>query len=461
MASADSRVILESSPGNSGGRRRSSIAALAAAIATAVALLFAAPVRLTGQASAPAQDWPQWGGPNRNFQVEARGLAATWPPGGPKQAWKRPLGMGHSSILYETVGGAGRLYTMYRNGAREFLIALDAATGKTIWEHGFDAPYPARMQMQYGDGPHATPLITGNLICGTGTTARMHCVERATGKAAWSHDLWSEFEGSFIGVGYSSSPIAWRDLIIVQVGGPGASLVAFRRADGSVAWRAHSFRNSSSSPILIRVGRGAEQQEQLVAYMHQEVIGVNPADGALLWRHPIRAAGSAWNFHFNISTPVWTAEASGEGLLFVSTAYGIGGRALRLRRAGGATDVEELWSSERTRIHKETAIRLGDTVYASTGHLGPAFMTAMDVRSGRVLWQDRGFSHANLVWTGERFIILDEDGTLALASPGASGMNVHAKTELFPSTSWTVPTLVGTRLYARNRTHIVALELGR
>src|SRR5262245_27361313 len=54
--------------------------------------------------------WTQWGGPTRNFIVDATGLASTWPSGGPKKLWRRALGEGHSTILVE----GGRLYTQYR-----------------------------------------------------------------------------------------------------------------------------------------------------------------------------------------------------------------------------------------------------------------------------------------------------------------------------------------------------------
>src|SRR5688572_5164801 len=53
-----------------------------------------------------AADWPQWGGPGRDFQVDAPALASSWPPGGPKRLWSRPLGDGYSAILAE----GARLY---------------------------------------------------------------------------------------------------------------------------------------------------------------------------------------------------------------------------------------------------------------------------------------------------------------------------------------------------------------
>lgn len=397
-------------------------------------------------ASSPDTAWPQWGGVRRDFKADAKGLAARWPADGPRKLWKRPLGDGHSSI----VSDGAHLYTMYRKGEREFVVVLDSGNGRTIWEHAYDAPILPKMDTTYGFGPHSTPLLTGNFVCSVGMTAKLLCLNRTNGKRVWSHDLWNDFNGSRINVGYSSSPIAYKEMIIVQVGGAGHSLMAFDRRDGRVHWQAQDFRNSSSSPIIINVGG----QTQLVAFMHNEVIGLDPDTGALLWRHPVSAE---WNFHFNISTPIWSGE---DNLLFVSAAYGTGGRVLQLSRAtGGETMVRELWQSERTRVHKENAIRLGDVVYASTGHLGPAFFTAIDVKTGRVLWQERGFSHANFLYADGKFIILDEDGTLGLATPTPMGLNVHARVDLLSGTSWTVPTLVGTTLYLRDRRNIMALRL--
>jgi outer membrane protein assembly factor BamB len=389
--------------------------------------------------------WSQWGGPDRNFTIPDAALALTWPATGPPVVWRRPLGEGHSAI----VGDGRRLFTMYRTDGREFVIALDAATGKTLWDFGYlPLPYD-RIDPSYGRGPHATPLLRDGRVYAIGTTGRMSCLDAQRGTLIWSHELWRDFGGSFIINGYASSPIAYRDTVIVQVGGPGKSLVAFDAVTGTVRWQAHSFRNSQSSPILVRV----DGVEQLVAYMHNEIVGVNPDTGALLWRHPVAAT---MNFHFNIATPVW-----GEGnLLFASSAYGVGGRVLRLSGEQGRSAVTALWQSERTRIHHENAIRIGDTVFASTGHLGPAFLTAFNVQDGRVLWQDRSFSHAMLLRAGNRLLILDEDGTLGLATATARGLVVHARAEVLKSPAWTAPTLIGPVLYLRDRQTIAALRVG-
>jgi hypothetical protein len=78
-----------------------------------------------------------------------------------------------------------------------------------------------------------------------------------------------------------------------------------------------------------------------------------------------------------------------------------------------------------------------------------------------MLWRDRSVARSTLVAVGRRLIILDEDGKLTLATPGAEGLVVHGQAQVFNGRSWTAPSLVGTTLYARDRREIVALDLGR
>src|ERR1700730_4552989 len=83
---------------------------LIAAIAATASAGGGAPVAAARAATAAAAASPPWGGPGRHFMPDAKGLASSWPAGGPKRRWSRALGEGHSSILAE----GGRLYTMYR-----------------------------------------------------------------------------------------------------------------------------------------------------------------------------------------------------------------------------------------------------------------------------------------------------------------------------------------------------------
>ena len=396
-----------------------------------------------GSAFAQSRDWPQWGGPNRNFKSDASGLASSWPAEGPKQLWTRPLGEGYSGIS----ASEGRLYTMYRAGEREVAIAMEAATGKTLWEYSYEAPFTKDYDMSNGPGPHATPLVTSNYVFTSGATSKLHCLDKQTGKLQWSHDLIKEFGGNVRVNGYSCSPVAYKNTVIMMVGGAGSSIVALNQKDGAVVWKKHDFKNSTSSPLLINVSG----QDQLVAFMFDEIVGVSPDTGELLWRHP-----HPTDFGLNTSTPVWGED----NLLFVSSGYNGGSRVIKLTRAEGKTAVEEVWAHRLMRVHFTNAIRAGDFVYGSSGDFGPAPFTSVNVKTGKIVWRDRSFPRATVLMAEGRFIILDEDGNLALSTASPEGLMVHSKFALLSNNSWTAPTLVGTRLYVRDRKKILAVDLG-
>ena len=107
-----------------------------------------------------AGGWPQWGGPTRNFMLPAGAGPTEWPSSGPRVVWRRPLGEGYSAIA---VSGS-TLYTMYRHDGDEIVVALDADTGKTRWEHRYSAPPLEKMNLEQGSGPHATPLVHGGRV---------------------------------------------------------------------------------------------------------------------------------------------------------------------------------------------------------------------------------------------------------------------------------------------------------
>ena len=409
-----------------------------------VAWVWLALLLLAGNdARAQSPGWPQWGGPRRNFMVESKGLATAWPADGPKRLWSRELGEGHSSIIVDQ----GRLYTMYSKGDQEFVIALDGASGKTIWEKSYAAPVGG-LRLENGNGPHATPLVVGDLLFTVGVIGKMQAFDKQSGRVVWSHDLYQEYGGTRMGRGYSCSPLAWKNTVIVTVGGrgKGQALMAFDQKTGAVVWKKHDFDLSPSTPTIIDV----DGQDQLVIVLADQIVGMNPNDGELLWSHQ-----HPCDWGLNISVPIWGAG----NILVVSSAYSGGSRALQLNQAGGKTTVKELWASRRMRVHHSTMIRLGDLVFGSSGDFGPAPMTAIDVKTGNIVWQDRSFPKVNMVYADGKAIFLDEDGVLALVTLSPEGMKVISKASILTNLAWTPPTLDGTKLYARDRKTIVALDL--
>jgi hypothetical protein len=146
--------------------------------------------------------------------------------------------------------------------------------------------------------------------------------------------------------------------------------------------------------------------------------------------------------------------------MFVSSAYDGGSRVLRLSSDNGRTGVEELWFDNRLRLHFGNAIRIGNLVVGTSGDFGPAFFAAVDVVTGEELWRERTFARSQMVYADGMLLIVDEDGDLALAEATVEGLNVLAKAEILTENAWTPPTLVGTKLYLRDRRNILALDLG-
>ena len=99
--------------------------------------------------------WTQWGGPQRDFTAPSGALSLDWPDSGPAELWSRELGDGFSSILYDQ----GTLYTMYRRGDEEVVVAIDAANGESLWETSYVSPLDREgMILDFGGGPINTPL---------------------------------------------------------------------------------------------------------------------------------------------------------------------------------------------------------------------------------------------------------------------------------------------------------------
>jgi len=273
----------------------------------------------------------------------------------------------------------------------------------------------------------------------------MQAFDKMTGTVVWSHDLWREFGGTRLERGYVCSPLAYKNVVIISVGGAGQALMAFDQKTGAVAWKSLTFRLGFSSPTLINV----DGQDQVVMGFADHYVGLDPGTGALLWQqsHPCQG--------FNVAPALW----SDDHILVISSAYNCGSRALRLRQADGRTTVTQLWANTRLRVHHGTIGRVGDLVFGSSGTGDMSPMAALNVKTGELAWQDRTFPKATFVYADRKLVLLDEDGQLALVRVSPQGMSVMAKSQVLDRLSWTPPTLVGTNLYLRDQRSIVAINL--
>jgi outer membrane protein assembly factor BamB len=416
--------------------------------------LVAATLVTTATAPALAQ-WRQWGGPNRNFTIQTAGLSGDWAERAPRRLWQRELGAGYSAIAVDD----GTLYTMYRRtptATEEVTVALDAKTGHTIWEHRIPAPLTSQPDPRWGGlGPNSTPLIADHRLVTIGSRAVLHCFDKRSGQVLWKHDLAAEF-GVRVpdSIGYSASPVIYNDTIIVPggrsspggeplqstVAADGQALLAFDQVSGEVKWKSLDFESTCSSPIIINF----DGHDQLLLSTPQGLIGANPENGELLWCHPERGGEV---------TPVF----NGTDLVFYSTGGTRAiGRVVRLTRERGRTVPVELWSSRKIGFWMPTPVRIDDYLYGTTDKVA----LCVNMETGERAWAKRGFPTASCLRTHGKLILLDENGQLSLVTATPDGLVIHTQRRITERYSLTVPSLVGTTLYVRDRKNIMALDFG-
>jgi outer membrane protein assembly factor BamB len=413
-------------------------------VRTASAWSCAVVLVVLGAFAVPAQaQWTQWGGPRQDFIAETKGLATAWPEDGPPKLWSRELGEGYSGILVDN----GVLYTLYRKGDDDVVCALNAASGDPVWEYQYNAPAAEGHEMAFTAGPRSTPLLVDGRLYTVSVNGLMHCLDAKDGKVFWKQELWKDHGGEVLLHGYANSPIAYKHMVIVPVGGEGHSVMAFDQQTGDVVWKKHDFKNSYSTPRLIRV----DGEDQLALFMAQEVIGLDPDTGDLKWSYEI---GN--QFDQNICMPELDAESA---ILFFSTSQA-GSRGCKLKKNGDKTEMEEVWKSRKIQFYHVNAVRLGDHVYGSSGQGSPNFFSAINLKTGDVAWRERGFAKATCLYADGKFIILDEDGNLGLAKATPEKFELLCKAKVLDKQAWTVPTLVGKTLYVRDNKQLVALDLG-
>ncbi|HRQ88368.1 MAG TPA: PQQ-binding-like beta-propeller repeat protein, partial [Bacteroidia bacterium] len=255
--------------------------------------------------------------------------------------------------------------------------------------------------------------------------------------------------------GYGSTPLVYGDKLIVNVGAEGACVVAFDKATGAQIWAtAHEWHGSYSSPIIAKLN-GQDRLLVLTGGMVKPPTGgllcIDPADGSVDSAFPWRSS----NFtSVNATSPV----ACGEGRVFITEDYGLGGAML-------AYDADfqprVLWTLPELGCQFQTPIYHDGLLYGVYGNGG--LLIACDAASGRPLWNEmfyqttvewRGrqsplsLGHAHLIHVDGAFLCLGENGDLLRLEMNAGGYRILAKARLFyaPET-WAPPVVSGGRLY--------------
>ncbi|MEW6323193.1 MAG: PQQ-binding-like beta-propeller repeat protein [Acidobacteriota bacterium] len=402
------------------------------AAAAVVALALMAGARPDGQTA----DWFQWRGPNRDGVSLETGLLEVWPAGGPPLVW-RATGAGTAYSSFSASNG--RLFTLGARGTTEYVMAFDAATGKKLWE----TANGSRFRNEQGDGPRGTPTVDGDRVYAIGGSGELSALDAATGQKAWSINLPRRFGGVTPYWGYSESPLVVGDRLVVNAGGPQASIVGVAKADGSVLWQRHGDEAAYSSPMVLRTG----SLTQVVFFTAERALAVDPRDGRLLWSYTRVANRTA-----NIATPVVRGNR-----VFLSSDYGTGAALLDIRAAGNLASAEEIYFTRDMRNHHATSVLVGDHLYGFSGSI----LTALTFDTGRVAWRDRSVGKGSLIYADERLYIYGENGMLALAEATPEGYREHGRFRIEASgpPTWSHPIITRGRLIIRDQDVVYAFDV--
>jgi outer membrane protein assembly factor BamB len=411
--------------------------------------LAAALALLAGLSVATAADWTHIMGPNINRKATESAPAA-W-SAAPTKVWEIPAVGGFSSF----VTGAGRAYTVLPLNDRETAVAVDRKTGQILWQtplgatgyrNGGNRGVPGN---DGGDGPRATPVFSQNRVFVFGGKFDLHALDSATGKIIWQHDLISKFGGSEIVWSNAASPLVLGDRVLVSGGGPNQSFIAFKADTGEVLWKSGSDRATHSTPVIATI----HGKEQALFRVERGLVSLDPANGRELWHYPFP--------HKTATAPspiVWN------DVVACSSGYGVGGGACQVRLKDGAWEVTELWRSPGNRdtaAHWSTSVAHNGYLYGCYGHgsYGTGPFKCIDIKTGKVMWEQPGFGHGQVIMAGNRLIVTSDAGVLTLIDPSPEAYRELARADVIEGKVWASPALSDGHIFLRSTTHGVCVKL--
>lgn len=407
-----------------------------------------------------ADEWPQWRGPARDGVWREVGLLDKFASDELKIRWRAPVAAGYSG---PTVADGRVLITdrVVEPKQIERVHAFDWQTGKKLWTHEYDCPY---VGVGYTAGPRASVTIDEGRAYSLGSMGHLFCLDAASGKVLWSKDCNAEYKIRMPIWGISAAPLVEGPLVIVQIGGEGACLVAFDKQTGQEKWRALDDNASYSAPIMIEQAG----QRVMVCWTGDSVVGINPASGEVHWQHPLKPAKMV----INIATPVLE-----QNRLFFTSFYD---GSLMLALASDRLGVEQVWRrSGRDEQHTDSLHSIistpyleGDYVYGVDSY---GEFRCLDAKTGDRVWESleptpkSRWSTIHMVRNGSRMWMFNERGELVIAELSPTGYKEISRAKLIAPTRvqlaqrggvcWSHPAYAHRHVFARNDEELVCASL--
>jgi len=403
----------------------------------AIAVILLAPIERSRGA-----DWTQYRGPNHDG-VSTDRIVTNWPVGGPPQLWRIPLNGGHSSFAVSQ----GRAYTQVVGSAvfpgEEVCIALDAETGAELWA----TRVRATGVNSAWDPPHSTPTVDGNRVYVLSTDLVLFCLNATTGQVIWQTDLIAQYNGAKPAYGNAASPTVDGDFVFVNCNAStsGYRLLAFRKTDGSLAWKAAAGRPDYATPIAPTI-LGVRQ---IIFNTESELVSVAPESGAVLWSY---ATGPAQCY----AMPVVAGD-------IVFAAFQMGASALRITNSGDRFRAAQIWGdSSRTSpwsIEWSTPVCRDGYLYGlfQSGRL----LKCVELTTGSVKWSRTGFDscRGGILVVDGHLLILTDTGELVLVEANPAAYTELARFQALTGDCYNHPAIYNGRVYARSTKEAVCFDV--
>jgi len=379
----------------------------------------------------------QFRGPDRNGVYPETGLMKQWPESGPQELWAvEGIGQGYASLAIAD----GSLYLTGVKDEIEYVYAFDLQ-GEKRWEASLGEAHPGNGF----PGARATPTVDGDAMYVMNSMGQVFRLATADGAIAWQVDLSKRFESVKTPYfGFSESVLLDGDRVVCTPGGKDATLAALDKNTGETVWTT-SGTEDAASYCSIRIFDNGKLR-QYITMTGQSMIGVNPADGALLWRYPYKA-----EYDIHAVSPVFY-----ENYIYVSDGYKQGGTMLEL--AADGKSVTKRWTDKNLDCHHGGLVQVDGYVYGAASN---GDWVVLDIKTGEAVQKIRAVGKGSAIYADGMLIGYGEKGKLGLfkASPKSLELVSSFEVEKGRGQHWAHPVISDGRLYVRHGDALMAYQI--
>ncbi|MCH2201725.1 MAG: PQQ-like beta-propeller repeat protein [Fuerstiella sp.] len=406
--------------------------------------------------SAVADDWPQWGGPQRDAVWRETGIVDSLPETEilPRM-WSVPVAEGYSGPAVAD----GRVFLTDRqaNERNERILCLDAKDGTEIWQHS----HAARYSVSYPAGPRATPVIDDGRVFTIGAVGHMFCFSAVSGKILWAKNFSEDFGTAMPVWGLAAAPLVDGDHLITLAGGAdGALVVCLDKATGEEVWRALDDPAVGYCPPMIFEFGG---RRQLIIWHPTAVTALDPNNGSVIWEIP-------WEIQAGLCIPA--PRKIGEQLFL--TAFYNGPLMLNV---SANTAVVAWKGTSDSELETDGLHSIMPTPWVDQqnifGICSYGQLRCLETQTGKRRWESRQATGSGRWWNAfiirhqDRFFIHNEQGDLIIAHLSTDGYKEVSRSQLVAPTRkvqrrmtvWSHPAFALKSVFARNDQELVRVDL--